>query len=187
MTTREIGGSHKDARRREVSAARMYFSGYFKGKEYYGRGAGRRWLVFHSGDLCVMDENRSIRIIGRKKDMIVRGGENLNSNEINDNLEGLSGVGEHARLSVWRTTVLARENLCLYRSGKRAGKVWCWRMCFCLLSGAGEECLNGSGRNVWKLIDQFRTPESRKVKKYLLQEELKKRMEAQKSVFNIFL
>ncbi len=42
-----------------------------------------------------MDEDGNIRIIGRKKDMIVRGGENLNSNEINDNLEGCPGILDH--------------------------------------------------------------------------------------------
>ena len=51
---------------------------------------------FYSGDLCVMDEAGNIRIVGRKKDMIVRGGENLNSNYIDEALEGCPGVADHA-------------------------------------------------------------------------------------------
>lgn len=28
-------------------------------------------------DLCTMDENGCIKVVGRKKDMVIRGGENL--------------------------------------------------------------------------------------------------------------
>jgi fatty-acyl-CoA synthase len=31
----------------------------------------------HTGDICEMDENGYIKITGRLKDMIVRGGENI--------------------------------------------------------------------------------------------------------------
>lgn len=31
----------------------------------------------HSGDLAVMDEHGYVRIVGRNKDMIIRGGENI--------------------------------------------------------------------------------------------------------------
>jgi fatty-acyl-CoA synthase len=37
---------------------------------------------FHSGDLGTMDEEGNIRLIGRIKDMIIRGGENLYPTEI---------------------------------------------------------------------------------------------------------
>ncbi|EFO20737.1 hypothetical protein LOAG_07755 [Loa loa] len=39
-----------------------------------------RW--YHSGDIGVMHENGSLSIVGRKKDMIVRGGENIYPLEI---------------------------------------------------------------------------------------------------------
>ncbi|MBE7720288.1 MAG: cyclohexanecarboxylate-CoA ligase, partial [Lacrimispora celerecrescens] len=78
----------------ELSRGPNVFVGYLKNRgitdEVLDDGG---W--FHSGDLCVMDEDGNIRIIGRKKDMIVRGGENLNSNEINDNLEGCPGILDH--------------------------------------------------------------------------------------------
>lgn len=39
---------------------------------------------YYSGDLCTMDEHGYIRINGRKKDIIIRGGENISSTEIED-------------------------------------------------------------------------------------------------------
>lgn len=47
---------------------------------------------FHSGDLCYGDEYGHIKISGRKKDIIVRGGENLNINEIEESMQGCPGI-----------------------------------------------------------------------------------------------
>jgi fatty-acyl-CoA synthase len=41
-----------------------------------------RWM--HSGDLAVMDEEGYINIVGRMKDMIIRGGENIYPREIEE-------------------------------------------------------------------------------------------------------
>ncbi|OMI41035.1 AMP-binding protein [Streptomyces sparsogenes] len=41
-----------------------------------------RWM--HTGDLAVMDEDGYVRIVGRMKDMIVRGGENVYPREIEE-------------------------------------------------------------------------------------------------------
>jgi fatty-acyl-CoA synthase len=43
---------------------------------------GDGWL--HTGDLAVMDENGYVRITGRAKDMIIRGGENVYPREIEE-------------------------------------------------------------------------------------------------------
>jgi fatty-acyl-CoA synthase len=40
------------------------------------------WL--HTGDLAVMDENGYVKITGRAKDMIIRGGENIYPREIEE-------------------------------------------------------------------------------------------------------
>jgi len=40
------------------------------------------WM--HSGDLAVMDEHGHVRIIGRNKDMIIRGGENIYPRELEE-------------------------------------------------------------------------------------------------------
>ena len=41
-----------------------------------------RWM--HTGDLAVMDEDRYVNIVGRIKDMIIRGGENVYPREIEE-------------------------------------------------------------------------------------------------------
>lgn len=57
------------------------FLGYFKEPELTAAAVDRTgW--FHSGDLGTMDGEGNIRLIGRIKDMIIRGGENLYPTEI---------------------------------------------------------------------------------------------------------
>jgi fatty-acyl-CoA synthase len=48
------------------------------------------WM--HSGDLAVMDERGYVRITGRIKDMIIRGGENVYPKEIEEFLTSIEGV-----------------------------------------------------------------------------------------------
>ncbi|WP_346667541.1 AMP-binding protein [uncultured Desulfovibrio sp.] len=48
------------------------------------------WL--HSGDLGVMDENGYVRVTGRIKDMIIRGGENIYPREVEEFLLRMPGV-----------------------------------------------------------------------------------------------
>jgi len=51
-----------------------------------------RWL--HSGDLATLDENGYGRIVGRIKDMVIRGGENIYPREIEELLHGHPSVIE---------------------------------------------------------------------------------------------
>jgi fatty-acyl-CoA synthase len=48
------------------------------------------WM--HSGDLAVMDEDGYVKIVGRIKDMIIRGGENIYPREIEEFLYGMTEV-----------------------------------------------------------------------------------------------
>ena len=48
----------------------------------------------HSGDLAVMVEDGYVHIVGRIKDMIIRGGENISPREIEEVLCAHAGVGE---------------------------------------------------------------------------------------------
>jgi len=43
---------------------------------------GARWM--HTGDLAVMDDDGYIKIVGRNKDMIIRGGENVYPREVEE-------------------------------------------------------------------------------------------------------
>src|SRR5262245_15648426 len=50
------------------------------------------WM--HSGDLAVMEPDGYVRIVGRLKDMIIRGGENISPREIEEVLHAHPAVGE---------------------------------------------------------------------------------------------
>jgi len=50
------------------------------------------WM--HTGDLAVMDDDGYVSIVGRIKDMIIRGGENIYPREIEEFLHGLDGVAD---------------------------------------------------------------------------------------------
>ena len=50
------------------------------------------WM--HSGDLAVMDQDGYVSIVGRIKDMIIRGGENISPREVEEFLYGLPEVDQ---------------------------------------------------------------------------------------------
>ncbi|MDD8540161.1 medium-chain fatty-acid--CoA ligase [Escherichia coli] len=67
----------------EASRGPNVFMGYFDEPELTARALDEEgW--YYSGDLCRMDEASYIKITGRKKDIIVRGGENISSREVED-------------------------------------------------------------------------------------------------------
>ncbi|WP_017938215.1 AMP-binding protein [Zestomonas thermotolerans] len=57
--------------------------GYWNNPEATAEAIDRaRWM--HTGDLAVMDDNGYVRIVGRSKDMIIRGGENIYPRELEE-------------------------------------------------------------------------------------------------------
>jgi len=56
--------------------------GYFKDEEATNKAFAGGW--FHSGDLAIMDPDGYLRILDRAKDIIISGGENISSIEIED-------------------------------------------------------------------------------------------------------
>jgi len=66
---------------------------------------------FHSGDLCRADDEGYIYVVDRKKDMIISGGENIYSAEVEAALAAHPGVAEVAVIGVpherWGETPLA--------------------------------------------------------------------------------
>ncbi|HCO8898675.1 TPA: medium-chain fatty-acid--CoA ligase [Escherichia coli] len=67
----------------EASRGPNVFMGYFDEPELTARALDEE-VWYYSGDLCRMDEAGYIKITGRKKDIIVRGGENISSREVED-------------------------------------------------------------------------------------------------------
>ncbi|UJR62958.1 medium-chain fatty-acid--CoA ligase [Dickeya zeae] len=67
----------------EASRGPQVFMGYLDEPELTARVLDEDgW--YYSGDLCRMDEAGYIKITGRKKDIIVRGGENISSREVEE-------------------------------------------------------------------------------------------------------
>ncbi len=59
---------------------------------------GDGWL--HTGDVCTMDERGYVRVVGRVKEMIIRGGENLFPKEIEEAVRAHPGVLDVAVVGV---------------------------------------------------------------------------------------
>ena len=106
----------------EVCArSNVVFEGYYEQPEETARAMPDGW--FHTGDLAVWDETCSIHIVDRKKDVIISGGENISSAEIEDALYQHPAVLECAVIGVphekWGETPRA---LVVLRPGARASE-----------------------------------------------------------------
>lgn len=72
--------------------------GYLKNPETTEKAFAGGW--FHSGDLAVMHPNGYVEIKDRSKDIIISGGENISSIEIEDTLYRLPGVASAAVVAI---------------------------------------------------------------------------------------
>ncbi|ANE22531.1 AMP-dependent synthetase [Denitrobacterium detoxificans] len=101
IEVRVVDANHNEVPRgaqgEEASRGPHQFVGYLNEPERTDRALDSDgW--FYSGDLCYMDEEGRIRISGRMKEIIIRGGENISCNEVDQQLDGCPGVGEHATI-----------------------------------------------------------------------------------------
>ena len=101
----------------EVCArSNVVFAGYWQQPVETAEAIRDGW--FHTGDLAVWDELGSIHIVDRKKDVIISGGENISSPEIEDTLYQHPAVLECAVIGIrnekWGETPMA---LVVLRSG----------------------------------------------------------------------
>lgn len=155
----------------EASRGPNVFVGYIKDKEATDKVLDDQgW--FYSGDLCVMDENGNINVVGRKKDIIVRGGENINSNDISNYLVDCPMIKDQAVIGM---------------PDERLGE----RICVYVVLQKGIDSLNlkelltymeqkNIPKRYWperlEIIKQIPRTDSGKVKKNLLVEDLKIRI-----------
>jgi fatty-acyl-CoA synthase len=95
----------------------VVFAGYWDQPDQTDAAVRDGW--FHTGDLGVWDELGNIHIVDRKKDVIISGGENISSPEIEDVLYQHPAVLECAVIGIphekWGETPLA---LVVLRSGE---------------------------------------------------------------------
>jgi fatty-acyl-CoA synthase len=137
--------------------------GYWNDPEATGRAIDASgWM--HSGDLATMDEEGYVRIVGRLKDMIIRGGENIYPREIEEFLYTVPGVSDAQVIGV--------------PSEKYGEEVMAWVR---PREGAAlsEEELVAACRGriatfkiprYWKLVDAFPMTVTGKIQKYRMRE-----------------
>ena len=87
----------------------VVLEGYWRDKEATKAAMADGW--FHTGDGGVIDEEGYVTISDRKKDVIISGGENVSSIEVEDTLSSHPAVAEVADIGIpdekWGETVLA--------------------------------------------------------------------------------
>jgi len=121
-----------------------------------------RWM--HTGDLATMDTDGYVRIVGRIKDMIIRGGENIYPREVEEFLHTIPELSDAQVIGV--------------PDAKYGEEVMAWVK---LKDGArltAEELAQRcKGRiatykipRYWKLVDQFPTTVTGKVQKFRMRE-----------------
>lgn len=127
---------------------------------------------YYSGDLCTMDQEGFIRITGRKKDIIIRGGENISSTEVENILLQHPDIYEAAVVGM---------------PDKRLGERTC---AYIVLNQPDKKVTLEDVKSFFleKHIAKYKFPErieickslprtpSCKIKKYLLREDIKKKL-----------
>ena len=92
-----------------IARSNVVFKGYWEQPEETAKVIVDGW--FHTGDLATVDEHGYINLVDRAKDMIITGGENVSSIEVEDVLYGHPAVLEAAVIGVpserWGETPLA--------------------------------------------------------------------------------
>ena len=120
------------------------------------------WM--HTGDLVVMDDDGYVRVVGRLKDMIIRGGENVYPREVEEFLYTIPGVADAQVIGVpcpkYGEEVMAwvrpKAGWALTAEGLRAA---------CVGKIAGYKIPAH-----WKFVDAFPLTVTGKVQKYRMRE-----------------
>ena len=78
----------------------IVMKGYLKNPSATAKAFEGGW--FHTGDLAVMEPDRYVKIKDRSKDIIISGGENISSLEVEDALYRHAAVMACAVVAAWR-------------------------------------------------------------------------------------
>jgi fatty-acyl-CoA synthase len=120
------------------------------------------WM--HTGDLATMDEDGYVNIVGRIKDMVIRGGENIYPREIEEFLLTIDGVSDAYVIGV--------------PSERYGEEVMAWVKIRDGASLAGEDLSTACNGRIatykiprhWKLVDSFPMTVTGKVQKFRMRE-----------------
>ena len=115
IEVRVVDEQHREVPRgmlgEEASRGPQVFVGYLGAPEETARVLDNDgW--FYSGDLARMDDEGRIHICGRKKEIIIRGGENISMREVCEAVLGWHDVIDHAVVGV--TDERMGERVCLF-------------------------------------------------------------------------
>ncbi len=98
-----------DAEGEILAAGNVIMGGYWQQPEETAKAIADGW--FHTGDGGYVDDDNYVTISDRKKDVIISGGENVSSIEVEDCIFSCPGVAEVAVIGVphekWGETVIA--------------------------------------------------------------------------------
>jgi fatty-acyl-CoA synthase len=121
------------------------------------------WM--HSGDLATMDESGYVNIVGRIKDMIIRGGENISPREIEEFLMTHPGVSEAQVIGV-PSTKYGEEVMAWIKPRPQSALAESELVAFCTGKIARFKL-----PRYWKFVDQFPLTVTGKVQKFRLREQ----------------
>jgi fatty-acyl-CoA synthase len=120
------------------------------------------WM--HSGDLAVMDDDGYVRIVGRIKDLIIRGGENIHPREIEECLHAVPAVSQAQVIGVpcrkYGEEVMAWVKL---RDGTTVTEAE-------LVAHCRRQLAHFKTPRYWKFVDVFPMTVTGKVQKYRMRE-----------------
>ncbi len=156
----------------EASRGPNVFVGYLNDEERTAEALDDEgW--FYSGDLCTIDEEDRIRINGRKKEIIIRGGENISVREVDEGVMGWDQICDQA--TVGMPDERLGERICLFavRSPEAHHEL-------CLSDLTEYLASKGIAKRVWperiEEIDAIPRTATGKVKRFELVKEIKRRM-----------
>jgi fatty-acyl-CoA synthase len=133
------------------------------------------WM--HSGDLAVMDDDGYVRIVGRLKDLIIRGGENIYPREIEECLHAFPAVSQAQVIGVpsrkYGEEVMAWVKL---RDGATVTEAD-------LIAHCRRQLAHFKTPRYWKFVEAFPMTVTGKVQKYRMREIATAELGAQSDVF----
>jgi non-ribosomal peptide synthetase component E (peptide arylation enzyme) len=158
-----------------VSKGPGIFTGYFKSAEE-NKAIFTEDGFFRTGDLAEIDELGNIRITGRIKDIIIRGGENISAIDIENLVSEHPGVEEVAVVGM--PDEVLGERICAYIQPTRGSEL-SFEEVISFLKSKGASVLQLPERI--EFVDRIPLTKVGKIDKKALREGIKKRLQNERA------